>query len=1119
MSQSVIDKAYEARVNLYRESVRGCKHFMLNDYYHDLSLMVRWEGDPYRILDFLLHHHYRMVEPRRHDQHAGEMREWVPGHFVDGTVGPVRKARVMVIGKQVCAEDVTAHSHHNGTHGTILRGLFERVGVTLNPADTYYTSVMKMYFDLEKVKTIDKYVWRSFIPLLLHEISLVSPEIILGLGLDVCKALFGNNAQLQEYRSQPIMLEGNEQVCCWATLGNHKHKHRIFEGFDQENIFQSAQRCIVLMTQSPGAVAREEAMRFNMERDVAIFKTLLDRTYSITKDPYKLYDIRAVRTLAELRKEVDAIVAANPKELSIDCEWAGSDYLDVGGDLRFVQFSHDGKTAIVVIFTTEGGRRVQSEVERIEMIAEIRRLATIPGICINGHNLRADAKWLGYQGVHILAGNFFDTMLADHMLNENTEHGLEACAVRYTDMGRYDFDVAKWVSENKANVDKYAYRDVPERLLIPYSALDVIATERIKLRLVEELNREENKALKACYYNIVLPCNLPLHEIETTGLLVDKARMYNLVKAYDEVKNKLLASLRIAVGNNSFNPRSHVQIKQLLFNRTEDYIADLKIRVEQIGDVEKARDVIPDHVVDEYLEIFVYGTEQTAEELAKKRYEVARERRKVAEQYDLKTRTPSEYVRKRDVYKPGMGLTPYKTTGKPSRMWAELTPHELGNATPSSDAESLEWLAASNPQNQALRLLRDFKLIDQVAKSFLRMPEEDAVRPDDYTTGLAGSIDTNGRIRTSLSQMSETGRQKSYDPNMQNLPKKQEKELDRILQEQLTEATEYGFHTQELVPDPNDKTKQIAKVTVKPPSIRSCFIAPEKSVIIEVDYKSAEVFTMGFLSNEPQLVKDAKTDLHARGAVNYFNCPKWDGFDAGIAPPKDWLDKFKAERVAAKTINFGIPYQRGAKAVAREIEKQTKGKVSCDADKAQRFIDGFYRTYPGMRAYVDMCSDSVERPPYYLSNPYGRRRRFYVASHRDRGQIAALKREAVNFPIQSTVADTLNVALANFYAYLRMWPGEASYKILLAVHDATLLEVPDEYVDIVINKVIPMCMSAGAIVPSWQPTPEWKPTTPFQLDTDVEVYLRWGEHPTLEQLDKHGLKGPWINRLFAKDKH
>ena len=76
-----------------------------------------------------------------------------------------------------------------------------------------------------------------------------------------------------------------------------------------------------------------------------------------------------------------------------------------------------------------------------------------------------------------------DTMLADHMINENSEHGLESCAVRYTDMGRYDTSLNYWLKKNKINakiIKEQGYAMVPGIELHPYGCCDVDATWRIK---------------------------------------------------------------------------------------------------------------------------------------------------------------------------------------------------------------------------------------------------------------------------------------------------------------------------------------------------------------------------------------------------------------------------------------------------------------------------------------------------------------------------------------------------------------------------------------------------------------------------------------------------------------
>jgi DNA polymerase-1 len=314
------------------------------------------------------------------------------------------------------------------------------------------------------------------------------------------------------------------------------------------------------------------------------------------------------------------------------------------------------------------------------------------------------------------------------------------------------------------------------------------------------------------------------------------------------------------------------------------------------------------------------------------------------------------------------------------------------------------------------------------------------------------------------------------------LPKKQDKEFDRIM----------GKGT---------------------PKIRSCFISAPGNVLIEADFKSAEIYTLGYLANCPKLIKDAGGDLHARGAVTRMGVESWPGFDQYIPPPEEWLSKNKALRIANKTVSFGIPYQRGPKAIAREITKSTKGAVECSKDQAQSMIDDWYGEYTEVYDYVQMCKASVKYPSY-LDNPFGRRRRFSFRSS-DQAFVAAQEREAVNFPIQSTVADILNVGLARLYWLRFQMVPAPMYKILLAIHDAVLLEVPGEHVRAVIDTVLPRCLH-DVVAPSWQPREDLTPTKPFQLDIDVSVCVRWGETPSADELLANGVPEDLVAKYATK---
>ena len=911
------------------------------------------------------------------------MVPWIPsGRFNPSmATGPIR-SKVVVLGKMPGNEELYRKRNFVGPSGDLLRSSAEHVGIgDLN--EWYIINIVRYPVDTSsgKISAEDLAVcW----PLLMQELKIVKPEFMLLLGADATKAVCGKRITLSSIRSHAL-------ATSFENLG--KAPRNLDEVNPLELEYASYR---MLATVHPAAVLREDGLRPGFERDLELFKVF--RQYGVTSlKPGEECEYRYLTKVDEVKAWVDAIAASGYRDLAVDCEWGGGDYTE--GWLRTVQFCWKERTAVVVVLHGPNHKEL-SPTHVAEVLAELRRLTQIPDIKFFGHNMRADLKWLEDQGVPMLRKISFDTMLADHILNENAEHGLDACAIRYTDMGRYDYELAEFCRHNSLtlkNIRENGYAVIPDEILFPYGACDADATFRCKQTLVKKLAEPDNAKLARLFYEIVLPATMPIHEIETNGILVDADRMSDLTTRFEDKKQSLLHLLRKAINRPTFNPRSVPQMRDLLFG---------------------------------------------------------------------------------PVAEDGLGLEPYKTTEKPPRMWEDLEGPVKLKVTPSTDIETLEALSFDNPVTAKLR---DYKIIDQVTKSFLRQVEADGKARG----GLTGAVDKDGRIRTTISQMSETGRWKSSGPNLANLPKKQDKQLDRIMGPGV-------------------------------PKIRSCFLAEQNltaginSVLIEADYKSAEIYTLGYLANETKLIQDANSDLHARGAVTRFGAAPWDGFEKGTKPPKEWLEKYKALRVCSKTISFGIPYQRGAKAIAREIMKSTNGAVVCDRLLAQSYIDGFYGEYAGVKEFVELCKDLVIRPGW-LDTPWGRRRRFFA--HESSSALAAHQREAVNFPIQASVADALNQAAANFYYWRELYPGRALYKLLLTIYDAVLLEVPGEYAQIVVEDVIPQCMTHGVVIPSWQPLPGRQPTTPFSLETDIEVSVRWGEKATAEQLRDRGVSEALLAKL------
>jgi DNA polymerase I-like protein with 3'-5' exonuclease and polymerase domains len=209
----------------------------------------------------------------------------------------------------------------------------------------------------------------------------------------------------------------------------------------------------------------------------------------------------------------------------------------------------------------------------------------------------------------------------------------------------------------------------------------------------------------------------------------------------------------------------------------------------------------------------------------------------------------------------------------------------------------------------------------------------------------------------------------------------------------------------------------------------------------------------------------------------------------------------KGLRVAAKNVNFGIPYGRGSEAIARQCKEEG---VEVTADECQAMIDAYFESYPGTKDFLAACRARSQKPGW-LVGPYGRLRRFAQVYSNDRAIIGEQERQAQNFPIQGGVADAVSLALANFVKYRADHP-EVNYRIALQIHDAIILVVPIEHAEFVYNEVIPKCMVDD--VPFWPRKLDGTlidVPAPYHFGMDRDVFVHWGEKLKPDHAKKLGL--------------
>jgi DNA polymerase I len=260
-----------------------------------------------------------------------------------------------------------------------------------------------------------------------------------------------------------------------------------------------------------------------------------------------------------------------------------------------------------------------------------------------------------------------------------------------------------------------------------------------------------------------------------------------------------------------------------------------------------------------------------------------------------------------------------------------------------------------------------------------------------YVDSLIELAAADPRIHTHYVQTgAATGRLSSRDPNLQNIPVREEEGR----------------------------------------RIRKAFIAAPGKLLISADYSQIELVVFAHLSGDAELKKAFAdgADVHRRTAA--------------LIMGKDEADVTPAERRVAKTINFGVIYGMGAFRLAQEL--------NIPRAQAQSFIDAYFSRYSGVAAFIRQTVETTRRDGY-VTTILGRRRPIRAIDSRNANERQAAERIAVNTPIQGSAADIVKLAMLKVDATLRERFPDA--RILLQVHDELIVETPVQKAEAVAQAV------------------------------------------------------------------
>ncbi|HET7478578.1 MAG TPA: bifunctional 3'-5' exonuclease/DNA polymerase [Rubrobacteraceae bacterium] len=218
---------------------------------------------------------------------------------------------------------------------------------------------------------------------------------------------------------------------------------------------------------------------------------------------------------------------------------------------------------------------------------------------------------------------------------------------------------------------------------------------------------------------------------------------------------------------------------------------------------------------------------------------------------------------------------------------------------------------------------------------------------------------------------------------------------------------------------------------------RSCFVAEQGNVLVIADYSQIELRILAEVSEDPAFVTAFQNgdDLHRVTAATMYGVPM--------------EEVTKDQRSDAKRINFGLMYGRGAKSLSAQL--------GASEERGRQLIEEYFANYPKVQRFLQETASKATKTRR-LRTLSGRLRKFQDAPvSDDRG---ALRREAMNFPIQGASADIAKLALI----YIRKELKDLDARLINSIHDEFVIECAEELAEEVSERTRSAMIRAGEVL-------------------------------------------------------
>ena len=302
------------------------------------------------------------------------------------------------------------------------------------------------------------------------------------------------------------------------------------------------------------------------------------------------------------------------------------------------------------------------------------------------------------------------------------------------------------------------------------------------------------------------------------------------------------------------------------------------------------------------------------------------------------------------------------------------------NKKHSTSIEHLEQLKDSHP---IIPLIIRYRKIVKMKSTYI----------DSYL-----KLQDNGYIHTTFNQMSTvTGRLSSSDPNMQNIPTRDDE--SRLIRNMFVSRFEGGH-------------------------------------LISADYSQIELRLVASFSGDETMIESflAGEDIHTATASKIHHIPL--------------SEVTKQQRREAKAVNFGIIYGQGAFGLSRGINS--------DFGSAQKFITSYFETYPKVKEYIESCKTNAIANNYIVRTLFNRQRKVPELASSNKQLRMLGERIAINTPLQGSASDIIKKAMIDLASRIKQEKLKA--KLILQIHDELIVDTPAEEVEKV-SEIMRDCMT------------------------------------------------------------